>query len=146
MDKKLLAELVQSIKAAGKYVRGERKASRLFEYPDTDVKALRKRIGLSQMQFAKMIRVSVKTLHHWEQKRRSPTGPAAALLQIVARAPQIALRALHKSGRGRLQEVPAAVIVHPKLVVTSKSGAAILKQMKSGEPAKSLRDLMRDRD
>ena len=38
MDKKLLAELVQSIKAAGKYVRGERKASRLFEYPDTDVR------------------------------------------------------------------------------------------------------------
>ena len=146
MDKKLLVELVQSIKAAGKYVRAEGKASRVFEYPDTDVKAVRERMDLSQAQFAKMIRVSVKTLQNWEQKRRSPTGPAAALLQIVARAPQIALRALHESGRGRLQQVPAAVIVHPKLVVTSKSGAAILKQMKSGKPAKSLRDLMRDRD
>jgi len=142
MDKKLLAELVQSIKTAGKYVRDEGQASRVF---DPDVKALRERIGLSQMQFAKMIRVSVKTLHHWEQKRRLPTGPAAALLQIVARAPQIALRALHKSGRSYLREVPAAVIVHPKLVVTRKSGAAILRQMKSGKPAKSLRDLMRDR-
>jgi putative transcriptional regulator len=146
MDKKLLAELVQSIKAAGKYVRGEGKASRLFEYPDTDVKAVRERIGLSQAQFAKMIRVSVKTLQNWEQRRRSPTGPAAALLQIVAKEPQVALRALHKSGRGRLQELPADVIVHPKLVVTRKSGAAILKQMKSGNPTKPLRDLMRDRD
>ncbi|HTO46771.1 MAG TPA: hypothetical protein VML91_03955 [Burkholderiales bacterium] len=45
-----------------------------------------------------------------------------------------------------LQELPADVIVHPKLVVTRKSGAAILKQMKSGKPTKSLRDLMRDRD
>ena len=45
-----------------------------------------------------------------------------------------------------LQELPADVIVHPKLVVTRKSGAVILKQMKSGKPTKSLRDLMRDRD
>jgi len=45
-----------------------------------------------------------------------------------------------------LQELPADVIVHPKLVVTRKSGAAVLKQMKSGKPTKSLRDLMRDRD
>jgi hypothetical protein len=45
-----------------------------------------------------------------------------------------------------LQELPADVIVHPKLVVTRKSGAAILKQMKSGKPPKPLRDLMRDRD
>jgi len=45
-----------------------------------------------------------------------------------------------------LQELPADVIVHPKLVVTRKSGAAILKQMKSSKPTKPLRDLMRDRD
>jgi putative transcriptional regulator len=48
MDKKLFSELVQSIKAAGKYVRGAGKASRVFEYPDADVKAVRERIGLSQ--------------------------------------------------------------------------------------------------
>jgi len=44
MDKKLLAELVQSIKAAGRYVRGEGRAPRVFGYPHTDVKALRERI------------------------------------------------------------------------------------------------------
>jgi hypothetical protein len=44
-----------------------------------------------------------------------------------------------------LQELPADAIVHPKLVVTRKSGAAILKQMKGGRPAKPLRRLMRDR-
>jgi len=45
-----------------------------------------------------------------------------------------------------LQELPADVIVHPKLVVTRKSGGAIMKQMKAGKPTKPLRDLMRDRD
>ena len=47
---------------------------------------------------------------------------------------------------GALQELPADVIVHPKLVVTQKSGGAILKQMEAGKPAKTLRELMRDRD
>jgi len=47
---------------------------------------------------------------------------------------------------GALQELPADVIVHPKLVVTQKSGGAILKQMAAGKPAKTLRELMRDRD
>lgn len=45
-----------------------------------------------------------------------------------------------------LQQLPADVIVHPKLVVTRRSGAAILKEMESGKPAKALRDLMRDED
>ena len=45
-----------------------------------------------------------------------------------------------------LQELPADVIVHPKLVVTRKSGGAILKQMKAAKPTKPLRDLLRDRD
>ncbi len=146
MDKKLFAELVQSIKSAGKYVRGEGKASRVFEYPDADVKTVRERIGLSQSQFARMTRVSVKTLQNWEQKRRSPTGPAAALLQIVAREPQVALRTLHAPRRARRRPETRRAIVHPKLLVTRKSGSVILKQMKAGKPAKPLRDLMRDRE
>jgi hypothetical protein len=45
-----------------------------------------------------------------------------------------------------LHELPAEVIVHPKLVVTRRSGEAIIKQMKSGKPTKALRDLMSDGD
>jgi hypothetical protein len=45
-----------------------------------------------------------------------------------------------------LRELPADVIVHPKLVVTRKSGGAILKQMRTGKPTRALCDLMRDRD
>ena len=41
------------------------------------------------------MRVSVKTLQNWEQHRRNPTGPAAALLKIVLTAPDVALKTLH---------------------------------------------------
>jgi hypothetical protein len=48
--------------------------------------------------------------------------------------------------RHHLQELPADVIVHPKLVVTRKSGEAILKQVRSGRPTAALRDLLGDGD
>lgn len=44
--------------------------------------------GLSQAQFAKLIGVSLRTLQEWEQGRKRPSGPAAALLRLVARDPQ----------------------------------------------------------
>jgi hypothetical protein len=45
-----------------------------------------------------------------------------------------------------LQELPMDMIVHPKLVVTRRSGEAVLRRMKKGKPTKALRDLMRVRD
>ena len=45
-----------------------------------------------------------------------------------------------------LEQLPADVIVHPKLVVTRASGEAILRQTQTGKPTKALRDLMRDGD
>jgi putative transcriptional regulator len=60
---------------------------------------VRESAGLSQAQFARLLGVSVKTLQYWEQTRRAPTGPAKALLRIVEREPEAALRALdEKSG------------------------------------------------
>ncbi len=44
-------------------------------------------IGYTQGSFAEAIGVSVKTVQNWEQGRRKPTGPARALLTIIARHP-----------------------------------------------------------
>jgi hypothetical protein len=45
-----------------------------------------------------------------------------------------------------LQELPADVIVRPRLVVTRKSGAKLLKEIEKAEPTEALRDLLRDGD
>jgi putative transcriptional regulator len=44
-----------------------------------------------------MIGIKVKTLQNWEQHRRRPTGAASALLTIFDRAPDVAIKALHKA-------------------------------------------------
>ncbi len=54
-----------------------------------DVVALRRFVGLTQEQFAAALGISVHTLRNWEQGRRSPEGPALALLRIAARHPRV---------------------------------------------------------
>lgn len=95
MDDKLFQELTDSIREAGKIRRGEKSASRTFEFEDIDVQQVRAKTGLSQSQFATLLGVSPATLRNWEQGRRHPTGPARALLRIVNAKPRLALEALH---------------------------------------------------
>ncbi len=54
-----------------------------------DVVALRRFVGLTQIQFALALGISVHTLRNWEQGRRRPEGPALALLRIAARHPHV---------------------------------------------------------
>jgi DNA-binding transcriptional regulator YiaG len=54
-----------------------------------DVAAVRRFVGLSQVEFAGALGISVSTLRNWEQGRRHPEGPAIALLRIAARHPRI---------------------------------------------------------
>lgn len=95
MKRTLFEDLLQSLKEAKDISKGKTKASRRFTVTPPDVKVLREEIGLSQSEFARLMRVSIKTLQNWEQHRRNPTGPAAALLKIVSKAPDIALKSLH---------------------------------------------------
>jgi putative transcriptional regulator len=94
MEKALFDDLVQSLKEAKAIRRGETPASRRNKITPPDVKAVREQMGLSQSEFARLMHVSIKTLQNWEQRRRNPTGPAAALLKIVLSAPEVALKAL----------------------------------------------------
>jgi putative transcriptional regulator len=102
MKKELFEELVESIKQAGKIHRGESKPSRRFEFAPADIKAIRKRLGRSQSEFALMIGVSVSTLRNWEQGRRAPEGPARALLRVAAENPQAVIKALWKVGKPKV--------------------------------------------
>ncbi len=55
---------------------------------------VRRRLGLSQTELARRINVSQETIRNWEQGKRCPTGAARALLQVLDKAPETALRVL----------------------------------------------------
>jgi putative transcriptional regulator len=94
VNKKLFAELVESMTQMNEIVRGERAPSREFHVDPIAIKTLRSKIGLSQPKFAALLHVNVGTLRNWEQGLREPTGPAKALLKAISRDPTHVLRAL----------------------------------------------------
>ena len=93
-------ELRTSVRQAGRIRRGTMKPSRTTAFDPADVRAVRARLGVSQAEFAMMIGVSVATLRNWEQGRRTPDGPALALLRVAAMNPRTVAEALH-GGRHR---------------------------------------------
>ena len=96
MKKQMFEELLGSVREAGAVLRGHRKPSRRTVTQSSAVRVIRERTSLSQSEFADLIGVSVKTLQNWEQDRRRPTGPAAALLSIIEHNPALAVKAIHR--------------------------------------------------
>ncbi len=96
MKKEMFEELLGSVREAGAILRRRRKPSRRTVVSSPSVRVIRKKTNLSQSEFAELIRVSVKTLQNWEQERRRPTGPAAALLSIIDQDPALAVKAIHR--------------------------------------------------
>ncbi|MCK5355580.1 MAG: helix-turn-helix domain-containing protein, partial [Methyloprofundus sp.] len=95
MNNELFNELLGSVEQAGEIMRGEKPASREFNFAEPDVKAIREQVGFSQSKFSGLIGVSVRTLQNWEQGRRHPTGPAKVLLKLVQSNPESVFKELH---------------------------------------------------
>lgn len=95
MNKSQFDELLESVQEMDEIVAGKKTASRTFEFPEPEVKGIRKKTGLSQARFAMLIGVSKRTLENWEQGRRHPTGPAKALLRILDADTERAIKTLH---------------------------------------------------
>lgn len=91
MEDKLFQELLESVKQGAAIVKGKAQPSRSFEFPETEVRALREQFGLSQDKFAHLVGISVGTLRNWEQGRRKPEGPARVLLKVASRHPEVLL-------------------------------------------------------
>jgi putative transcriptional regulator len=74
----------------------------VVEASDADAvyaKGVRARTKLTQVEFAARIGVPIETVRNWEQGKRSPRGPARALLKVIERAPDVAFAVLSNKPR-----------------------------------------------
>lgn len=55
-----------------------------------DIKAIRKKLQLTQQEFANFANVSVKTVAHWESGKTEISGPIVALVKILNEEPDFA--------------------------------------------------------
>ena len=95
-EARLGERLLDSMKELQAHLRREIKLSETVYHvpPETDVRALRERLGLSQSDFAALFGFNVRSLQDWEQGRRHPEIPIRAYLAVIQRDPQAVIRAL----------------------------------------------------
>lgn len=84
----------QGLDEAIAHAQGNSVAAIVHHPRDVDVAALRKRIGMTQQEFAARFGFSVATLRHWERGDRQPHGPARVLLNVIDKNPQSVIEAL----------------------------------------------------
>ena len=95
MKKSEFKELLQGVRDAGAYLRGDKRAvTRIDRIEPDSVAVVRTKLKLSQSEFARMLGISVDTLQNWEQGRRQPSGAARVLLRVAAKHPEVVLEAV----------------------------------------------------
>jgi len=92
-------EIITSLKEAIAWAGGENVPVRVttIQVPTIDVRAVRRRLGLSQSEFAARFGFQPATLRNWEQGRTRPDGPARVLLAVIARHPDAVEDALRRA-------------------------------------------------
>ena len=87
-DKDIARWIAEDPETAPELPRGAK--SRLVHNPPLpDVKSIRKKLGLTQDEFARHFGLSRRTIEQWEQGRAVPDRPARILLAVIDREPRV---------------------------------------------------------
>jgi putative transcriptional regulator len=97
--RRLIASAKQAIAwAKGENVPGVRvTVVEVNHAPIIEVRSLRRKLGLSQSQFAARFGFAPATVRNWEQGRTQPDGPARILLAVIAHHPDAVEDALRQA-------------------------------------------------
>jgi putative transcriptional regulator len=85
--------LIEGMKLVAAHQRGEIDLEQVWPKP-IDVKAIRKRVRMSQAEFSRAYGISKRALQEWEQGGRQPDSAARAYLTVIAKEPAVVRRAL----------------------------------------------------
>jgi len=89
MDKELFEELKTSIQQMKAIEKGELAPSRVrIMHPENEVAQARKKLGMTQKEFAHLLGTPVGTIRGWEQGRREPTPTAKVLMRVASKYPE----------------------------------------------------------
>jgi putative transcriptional regulator len=88
MREDLFAELLESVRDAGAYLRGEHvEGIRVTFVGEPDPREVRAKLGMSHDEFAAALCITVDDLRRWEQGHWDPRSAAARLLWIAEHHP-----------------------------------------------------------
>ena len=87
-------EISAGLNDAISHAKGDKTKVIEHKMDSVDVKAIRKKTGMSQQQFCSTFGISLGALRHWEQGLRSPRGTAKVLLKVVEHNPDAIIKSI----------------------------------------------------
>jgi len=88
-------KLMNGLEEVDSYLSGQTKGFKVTVPGEVDVKAVRERLGLTQVKFSHMFGFSLDAVKNWESRRRRPESPARILLTVIQQDPAAVIYALH---------------------------------------------------
>lgn len=99
MSKKAFDKIAAGLTEALEIARGNAKPTKLYVPPEINVRAIRKKLGLSQDDFAKEFGFTINQIRDWEQHRSRPLDGLRAYLMIIEKNPRAVLHLLRDGAR-----------------------------------------------
>jgi putative transcriptional regulator len=99
MSKKAFDKIAAGLTEALEIVRGNAKPTKLYVPAEINVRGIRKKLGLSQDDFAQEFGFTINQIRDWEQGRSRPLDGLRAYLMIIERNPQAVLSLLRSSAK-----------------------------------------------
>lgn len=96
MSKKAFDKIAAGLNEALEIARGNAKPSKLYVPPELDVRAIRRKLNLSQDDFAAEFGFSINQIRDWEQERTRPLGGVRAYLMMIQMNPAAVLKILRE--------------------------------------------------
>jgi putative transcriptional regulator len=94
MSKKAFDKIAAGLTEALEIARGNAKPSKLYVPAEIDVRAIRRKLKLSQDGFAAKFGFTINQIRDWEQGRTNPHGSSRAYLMVIQYKPKAVLDAL----------------------------------------------------
>jgi putative transcriptional regulator len=101
MSKKAFDKIAEGLNEALSIARGETKPYKLHVPPEIDVPRIRRKLHLSQEDFAAIFGFTVNQIRDWEQGRSRPLGGVRAYLMIIDGSPKQVLALLRAVASSR---------------------------------------------
>ena len=104
--RKFVKDIVAGFEDAIAYLDGDKSRGVLtkFTVPAIDVKAIRKKTGLTQEAFSHLFAIKTRTLQDWEQARRTPGVSARVFLSLIDQHPATVKKTLKTLGHSLIAE------------------------------------------
>ncbi|MBQ6535131.1 MAG: helix-turn-helix domain-containing protein [Opitutales bacterium] len=94
MEEKLFNDLLESVKQMKAIRSGKMKPAKVAKFEKNEITDVRRKLNMTQTQFATAFGISVSTLRNWEQGHRNPTGAAVTLIKVARKHPKAVLEAV----------------------------------------------------